>query len=182
MAGVSIPLADLPALLRAKAERVRNADLAKPLKTIRLLLVSATKENFAGSHDPDGVPWEPLHWRKGQPLRDTGILMASVTAGGIGSIDQLWSTGLSFGTSLDYAGIHQFGGTISQPERSRGKGEKPWVFQGRDGSTVFTRRIRARTISIPQRRFLGVSSTLRAKIDGVVERFFKSLLGDQQTP
>lgn len=35
------------------------------------------RANFAGGHDPDGVPWKPLKWRVGRPLILTGLLMNS---------------------------------------------------------------------------------------------------------
>lgn len=37
---------------------------------------------FAGSHDPHGVPWKPTV-RGNQPLIDTGAMAASVTADGL---------------------------------------------------------------------------------------------------
>ncbi len=172
----TLALADLPAWLEAKAEKLRSADLSKPLKTIRLLLISATKRNFANGSSPDGVPWEPLKYRKGLPLRDTDILMASVTAGGADSIDELSGSGLRFGTSLDYAGPQNWGATISYPERTRPHGVKPWAFPGPDGRLIFTRRIRAHTVTIPARPFLGVTDELQQRINDVVRKYFEGLL------
>ncbi len=174
MAVVSVPLADLPAWLEARAKALAAADLTKPLKVIRLLLISSTKSNFAGSHDPDGGAWAPLKWRKGQPLRDTGMLMASLTAGGVGSIDELTSKGLTYGSSLVYAAVQNYGATISLPERRR---DRPWVFKGRDGRTVFTRRLAARTFTVPARRFLGVTDALRARINDVLRKYVAGIVG-----
>lgn len=150
MASVNLPLSELPSYLEARARAVADADFTKPLKTIRLLLISATKQNFAQGVDPDGDPWVPLKnpsKRRGGssalPLRDTGVLMASVTASGVGSIDEMTSRGITFGTAISYGIYHQEG-----------------------------------TRHIPQRKFLGLNDDLLAKINKVLQRFIAALMKD----
>ncbi len=153
MAVLKLTLADLPAYLQAKADRLKNADLTKPLKIVRQLLISATKQNFALGQSPDGVPWAPLKRprrrprdkRKGRrkgsidmPLRDSGLLMASVTAG---DIDEISGGALRYGTSLSYARYHQFG-----------------------------------TRYIPRRQFLGLNDDLVARINDVIRKYLQGIL------
>ncbi len=124
MAVLKLSLADLPAYLEARSKRLQTADFTAPLKVARQLLVSATKMNFALGQSPDGIPWAPLKKprqrkrdkskkRKDRsadlPLRDTGLLMASVTGSGAGSIDEISGNTLRWGTSVFYAPFHQFG-------------------------------------------------------------------------
>lgn len=83
----------------------------------RMVLVSAAKKCFHNGTSPDGVPHKALaHQRvrgSGQPvpLRDTGELMASVTAAGPGHIDRMEGVYLVFG-SQHVKAWHQHGGEI----------------------------------------------------------------------
>lgn len=75
------------------------------------MAVSDVKKNFRGGHAPDGSPWVPLaHARpnsKGsdKPLRDTGILMNSISG-------KANKDGVTVGTNVEYAPLHQFGGIV----------------------------------------------------------------------
>lgn len=116
---LEIDLKDLPEFFRQRGRRMRTPDLRKPLGAAAVALAASTKENFDGGHDPDGVPWKPLaHPRvnsKGsdKPLRDKGLLMASVSARGAkGHIERIGRQELQFGTNLIYARLHQEGGVI----------------------------------------------------------------------
>lgn len=115
-ASLHLSLSQLPAWLEAKAAALDNADLTKPLGEMRRVLIAATKENFDAGHDPDRNPWKPLKYRIGRPLRKTEAMMRSLTAGGVGSIDELRASGLRYGTSIFYAGFHQRG-TRTIPQR-----------------------------------------------------------------
>lgn len=123
MAGVArtLDLTDFISEMEWTANRANTVSHQKPLKQARVLIVASAKENFAGAHSPDGTAWKPLaHARnnsKGgdKPLRDKGLLMASVTstAGARGNVSELTDTYLVQGTNLEYAAIHQHGGTIT---------------------------------------------------------------------
>ncbi len=99
----------------AAGSRLQHLDMTVPLKQAAVAMAADTKENFAGSHDPMGKPWPPLqHPRRNskghdQILRDKGLLMASVTAGGTGHVETLTTTQLVWGTNLIYAATHQYG-------------------------------------------------------------------------
>ncbi len=90
-----------------------EADMRPAWKVVRLLLSSSVKENFAGSHTPDGTPWPPLKnpskkrgGASAKPLRDTGLLFASITSAA--TVTET-AAEITYGTGLFYAGFHQFG-------------------------------------------------------------------------
>lgn len=97
--------------------------LARPvaplMKRLELVLVADTKtEVFAKGQSPDGVTWPPLkHPRlrtagNDLPLRDTGLLMSSLTGGSKGKVSRLNGSTLVWGTNIEHAAIHQHGGTV----------------------------------------------------------------------
>lgn len=68
--------------------------------------------------DPWGNPWAPVKFRVRdaggtlQPLRDRGILMASMTADNAdGAIRERGTDFLRYGTNLEYAAVHNYGNT-----------------------------------------------------------------------
>ena len=69
------------------------------------------------------------------------------------------------------AALHQEGGTLFLPERRRVSGQKPWVFPGRDGRTVFTRRLKAHAVTIPARPFVGIGPTLAHRFARVLAEY-----------
>lgn len=165
MAGASETL-DLSQFAAWAERTARNlqADATPAIKQCLVLVSAETKRNFAEGHGPDGEAWAPLKNPRNRardrrarggggqkPLRDTGILMGSVTAAGPGHIEQVGPDGFTYGTNLDYAAVHQYGAAIHKSARTR---QKPWVFPGPDGP-IFTRRIKAHVINIPARPFLG---------------------------
>lgn len=151
----------LNVLLRRIAAACGPARMGTLWKVLRQLAVSGVKEHFAGSVSPQGVAWKGLESRAGKPLLDKGLLVASVREAGA-------VPNLTLVSSLKHAGVHQHGATIKKPERRRGPGEKPWVFQGREG-TVFTRHIKAHTVTIPARPFLGISAKTAAAMARAAE-------------
>jgi phage gpG-like protein len=111
--------------------------------------------------DPWGDAWRPIKWRAartrangsrtktgnrqasanaagtpGQPLRDTGRLNRSITS----KADR---SGVTIGTNLIYAPVHQFGATIVPVNAKR------LVFPGPNGALIF-----AKKSVIPARPFL----------------------------
>ena len=95
MASMALQIDGLKSALEGMAQPL---DFAPALKGIKQILIGATKENFQGQHDPDGVPWKPLkkprrrrrdlvrgkkrgRAKKGQDqiLLDTGVLRSSMT-------------------------------------------------------------------------------------------------------
>lgn len=83
----------------------------------KMVLVSQTKMAFHNSASPSGIPWKPLAHQRVRgggtpmPLRDTGELMASMTANGPGHIDRREGIFLVFG-SVHVRAWHNNGGII----------------------------------------------------------------------
>jgi len=97
--------------------------LEKP-KAINLLskwndeLAGDLAEGFLNSKSPEGKAWAPLKYPRPpghnpgtRPLIDTGQLMQSVISDSKGHIEIVSSDSTTFGTSVFYAGFHQFGTT-----------------------------------------------------------------------
>ena len=136
MAGFTIKVDDSRA-----QERIRKLDAlaSNPrgaFESVGRVLVNRIRLCFKLGVDPFGKPWAALRFRKGQPLRNTGRLNRSITA----SAD---STGVTVGTNLIYARVHQFGATI-EPVKS-----KRLVFPGPGGRMIF-----AKKVTIPARPFM----------------------------
>lgn len=136
MAGFSFIVDDSRA--RAKLDRLdalaRNPRAA--FETVGRALVNRIRLCFKLGIDPWGTPWAALKLRKGQPLRDTGRLNRSITA----NAD---NTGVTVGTNLVYARVHQYGATI-QPVKAR-----RLAFPGPSGRMIF-----AKKVTIPARPYL----------------------------
>jgi phage virion morphogenesis protein len=93
----------------ARLRRVAG-DQAEALELIGDALEQKVRMNFQTGTDPWGVPWAPLKVRVGQPLRDTGLLMASIDHAVTGGDTVVIGTNygqLEGGGSI--AGVHQFG-------------------------------------------------------------------------
>lgn len=119
MAGVSevVTLGQFSAWAQSlAAQPVAALNLQRPLKQAVLACIADTKKNFDEGHAPDGTPWAPIAPRPSsrgndKPLRDKGLLMASVLRqSGQGHVETITATGFEFGTNLEYASIHQGSG------------------------------------------------------------------------
>ena len=103
--------------------------------TVGRVMVNRIRLCFKLGIDPWGNPWQALKLRKGQPLRDTGRLNRSI----VSSVD---ATGVTVGTNVKYAPVHQFGATIVPKNKPR------LVFKGPGGKLIF-----AKKVTIPARPF-----------------------------
>jgi phage gpG-like protein len=89
-----------------------------PLQRSAVAVKADMRENFQGSHGPEGTPWPALRFPRGhgrgggKPLLDSGLLMASTTAAGQGHIEEVGEHRLEIGTNLDRAAVHQHGAII----------------------------------------------------------------------
>jgi phage virion morphogenesis protein len=116
---ISVDVDAGPAQRALAALRAKAADLAPVFRGIGADIVADAALRFRDSRDPYGVPWKPLaastirRRRKGssKPLLDTGRLRNSVSYRLIGN-------GVEVGSNVEYAAIHQFGGTIAFAPRS----------------------------------------------------------------
>ena len=157
--------ADLaPAAFEAIAKQV-NDDPVELLDSLVPILQNNEKNIFLTEVDPDGRAWKDLSLktvnRKGfsKILVETGRLYQSLTAPA-GTSDTIWQTEtspsiLTFGTSVPYARLQQFGG-FSFIETEKGK----------------------KRIEVPARPFVGVKMVFEDRLvnavaDAAVKRIVK---------
>ena len=118
---VNVPLERLGEGLAGVVAGIVPTAFPKSIRDTSVYLSSAAKRRFDAGVDPDGQPWAPLKRQRrrrrdrkakggsGQKvLRDTGILMASMS-GGAGADIRMGDTYLVQGTSVHYGLFHQFG-------------------------------------------------------------------------
>jgi phage virion morphogenesis protein len=70
-------------------------------------ILTKVQLGFKTTTDPWGNQWSPLKYRRGQALSDTGRLRRSIRS--VADAD-----GVTVGTNLKYARIHQFGGKLKE--------------------------------------------------------------------
>ncbi len=118
----TIPVNQLPAWGQQIVRTGQAANRSTLFKKLALVLVSETRKNFTSATAPDGSPWKPLAGYRARGghriLRDRGLLMASLTGKGANHVERTTQDSLEWGTNLDYAATHQYGGTI-YPKRGR---------------------------------------------------------------
>lgn len=121
--------------------------MAKIQKAVGNTLISLSHDCFDQGVDPYGVVWQPLKWRQGEPLRDTGILRNSITW-------QPTYNGIVAGHSTKYGDYHQNGTGIyagNQAYKITPKAKKALWFEGA-GHPLKSVTIKG----IPARRFFPV--------------------------
>ena len=128
MSGVTVTIDD--SQVRSMLGRLqRNLDDWTPaMKSIGEFLVGRIKLGFHDGSDPWGAPWLPLsavtvarrRQASGQPMRDTGRLMNSITSRVTGPHT------VDVGTNVKYAATHQFGARKGQYGRTRRGTPIPW--------------------------------------------------------
>jgi len=136
MAKLRIELQDAGVKAKLAALTAATEDLQPAYATVGRVLVNRIRLCFKLSIDPWGNPWQALKFRKGQPLRDTGRLNRSI-------VSKVDATGVTVGTNLIYAPVHQFGATIVPKNKPR------LVFPGPNGNLIF-----AKKVTIPARPFM----------------------------
>ena len=148
----------------------RLGDITPVLNEIGDSVASDVRLSFVSGRSPYGEPWPPLRFRSGQPLRDTGRLMNSITY-------RVGKNHVEIGTNVCYAPVHQYGATIKaspgQPGRNRcgvRRGAPFLVFRGMGGETILAKEVR-----IPPRPFLpderGLPPTMRRNVLNVINRY-----------
>lgn len=118
MAVESTTLGTYAAEARGMARAVARP-LMSLMKRLSILIRDDAKLNFDQSATPDGQPWLPLKFPRARgggagskPLRDRGILMASMQGRGPSAVTKISGATLEQGTNVEYASLHQHGGVI----------------------------------------------------------------------
>lgn len=155
MTGVRITVDD--SALQTALRRLTDANaglVPTAMKVFSQAVLNSTRARFQRQVDPDGNPWAPLNPTYAAGKRGTKILQEMGMAGGLlGSINaQTTPSRFAIGTNKIYGAIQHFGGTIVA------KNYPALVF--RMGGKLCW----ARKVTIPSRRFLGLSREDRAEI------------------
>lgn len=159
-----IDLGHFAAWIDDLGESLKNIDLTPLMKAISLALEGGTKRLFDKGESPDGKKWAPLKNQRNRPrdkrarggdqkpLRDRGLLMASLSASGQAHVERITSSALEWGTNLEYAAVHQFGHTFER-------------------TSAFGRETKPYRQTVPARPFLGLSPEIENDIGLMVLEF-----------
>lgn len=160
------------AAVAARAEHPRAM-----FEDIGAALVTSTQRRFEQGRAPDGNPWPPslrALATGGKTLIESARLMQSITFNAS-------DTRVEVGTNVEYAAIHQRGGTIDQPARSA---QVHFKTHKRTGARLKGfRRVKAadehrnvvipaHQVHMPARPFLGIDDDDERAILVIAERFF----------
>lgn len=160
----------------------RLANTVEINRRIGETIVGLTDDRFKTQTDPEGQPWQDLKPRTWQRKRKTGGILKILQEQGTlrdTIVYEADGQGVSIGSNLPYAVIHQFGGTVQQRARSGFLGYK----LGRDGrpGNRFAKRksadfeqpvqYRAREFEIPARPYLGLSDAYLEEIADVLGEY-----------
>lgn len=160
----------------AFAELMMRAGNLKPvMDEIGSMMVASVIDRFEQQRGPDGEAWLPSQraiLEDGVTLTDSARLRQSIThAAGATHVD--------VGTNVIYAGIHQFGGTITKHAASMPVYRNQAAIKA--GVSRFAKRSKAdfmsyhevgeHEIKMPARPFLGVNKGDEREIEAIVERY-----------
>lgn len=164
--------AETQARLQAMIERMDNR---RPFfEDVGQALTDSARARFRAQADPGGKPWTPLRPRtiKAREKRGRSAIRILSERGDLsGSINFAASNdSVSVGAVPIYAAIHQLGGTISKAASTRWMVGRRFArrAEGDGGREV---AIKAHTITIPARPYLGVSADDEAEIFDMAERW-----------
>ncbi len=157
---VEVDHADLKASMTRLAGAVE--DPTPVLKGVGELLRNSAADRFGAQAGPDGAPWAPLQdWYKKTKTQnqDKILTLSGMLAKTLAF--QVEGDEVLVGSGLEYAAIHQFGGTI-RPKKGRALS-----VGGRSVSKV----------TIPARPFLGVSEEDIGEVESLVSEYLADALG-----
>lgn len=171
---ITATLDDADAAARLQALMARMDNRRGFLESVGDLLVGSAGRNFIGEHGPDGSPWTPLRpatIRARTKARRSQIRILSESGTLAGSIHaEATDDEVRIGSAVPYAAIHQLGGTIRKDAGSRWMAARRFAKRAErpDGAE---KAIRAHTITIPARPFLGISPQDEVSILEMAERW-----------
>ncbi len=193
MTGARVTITVDDAEVQAALARLASAgdDLSAPMKMVAQKLLVSTRDRFASQGAPDGTPWAPISaaWRTRKEQKGWSpliLVMRHDLSTNIASRSD--ATSAEIGSSLPYAGIMQFGGTIQHAARSRmqawtvkKKRDDNWADGYRYDWKFATQKkanfecsvdIGAFVQTVVARPWLGVSPDDRARIIEIFSDFF----------
>lgn len=132
MAVISVQVTDKPVLDALRDLAQRTDDLSEPLNEIGIEFAERIRQQFSRGESPYGNKWAALsavtqaknkgRRSGGEPLRDTGRLMASIAH----QMSDGGKTVSISATNVKYANTHQFGARQGQYGRTKRNGPIPW--------------------------------------------------------
>ncbi len=143
---LSIDVNDKGIAAKIKELEGKSQQLPALYDRIGAAMVTQVQLGFKAGQSPWGLPWQKPKHRDGQPLRDTGRLNRSVTK----AVD---GAGVTIGTNVVYARIHQFGGG---PVKAHTRLVKQAF--GKKLKFPVWANVKARDANIPPRPFLPLST------------------------
>lgn len=152
MGGVKVEVDDSGLAKKLHELQQRTGNIAPALNTVGRKIQTRVKMGFSRGVSPYGEQWKPLKLRDGQPLRDKGNLLSSITykVAGAGN-DQYVDIGTNRrvewkGNVYSLGAIHQFGAVIVPVHA------KFLRFMGPNGI------IQAKRVVIPARPFMPIKA------------------------
>lgn len=107
---------EMPAFLQKLASDLVDIDQQSFFKQVGIALENGATDCFNQSKTPDGQPWSPLKHPRPRggtkPLLDRGLLRGSLTNNGNGHVERISGNVLEWGTNLESALIHNYGGVV----------------------------------------------------------------------
>lgn len=155
MAGVTMrfTLADAELMAQVDGLIARGGNLREPLDDIGQDMVSVTTRAFEESRSPEGVAWQPSAAAVAEGRKT--LIDRGQRGGLMGSQSYIvGANGVTYGTNVVYAAIHQFGGQIMRGDR-RGSA---------DAGTGFGQALAEAIVGyMPARPFIGRSEADQAR-------------------
>ena len=148
MAGVAMrfTLDDVELLSQVDGLIARGGNLQEPLKDIGQDMVTVTTRAFEESRTPEGVAWQPSAAARREGRRT--LIDRGLRGGLMGSQSYVVGPlGVTYGTNMVHAAIHQFGGSFAHAGR-RGSA---------DAGTGFGQALAEAIVTLPARAFIGRS-------------------------
>jgi phage gpG-like protein len=153
-----LDIGELDTLFHDLESRVSGADYSDTLQEVADEFRGIHQSYFDREAGPNGAPWPPWYFRAAwappdhKTLNVTGRLRESLF-GGPDHIEDIASRSLVFGTSVEYAYQHQYGGEFEVNE----------TLIGKRGELLHPGQM----INLPQREFVGIDDR---EVDRVAER------------
>lgn len=150
---------DLPAVFEELGQEYERIDYAPTMGEFADELREVHQNYFLGEYGPSGADWQPWRWRSPDApnnhptLNVTGRLRDSLVREGGEHVENIDPRGMDWGTSVPYAGQHNFGGVSTVPAGG---------LVGRFGGFLPA----GKQINIPQREFVGINEPIAT---GLVE-------------
>lgn len=174
---MQLTVKDGPLRRALKKIAAAGTDMTPLMRAIAGTLATETAVNFEEEGRPPWVPSLAAQKRDGMTLSDTGHLQRSITT----AYD---ARSAVIGTDVEYARLHQLGGTVER------KGREVYFRQGKDGTigrrfvkkkrSNIAQAARDHTATYPARPFLPVNTDGSLQ-DGVEQKLLDTALRYLQT-